>query len=110
MRVMATCAVLGEAAGIGAALTQKIEVTPTALAMTMSPSCAARWCGPDASVLGIEHDRIRLDLALRADVRASSTKTTLASTQSAGQVTLVDDLGLVLPVDPLLDGIDVLVD
>lgn len=108
-RVMATCALLGEAAGIGAALTQELEVTPTALAHDHVTQLRRAMVRADASVLGVEHDD-PADLALRAAVRASSTKTTLSSTQSAGQVPLVDDLGLVLPVDPLLDGLDVLVD
>lgn len=108
-RVMATCAVLGEAAGIGAALTQKMDVTPSALATEHVTELRRAMVRADASVLGIENDD-PADLALQAEVRASSTKTTLASTQSTGLVPLADDLGLVLPVDPLLDGIDVLVD
>ncbi|MGP5198637.1 FAD-dependent oxidoreductase [Brachybacterium alimentarium] len=108
-RVMATCALLGEAAGIGAALTQELEVTPTALARDHVTQLRRAMVRADASVLGVEHDD-PADLALQAAVRASSTKQQLASTRSAGLMPLVDDLGLVLPVDPLLDGIDVLVD
>ena len=108
-RVMATCAVLGEAAGIGAALSQELGVSASALAHEHVADLRRAMVRADASVLGVENDD-PADLALRADVQASSVKTTLASTQSAGLVPLVDDLGLVLPVDPLLDGLDVLVD
>ncbi|MFC7465713.1 FAD-dependent oxidoreductase [Brachybacterium sp. GCM10030252] len=108
-RVMATCALLGEAAGIGAALAQQLDVTPSALANEHVTELRRAMVRADASVLGLVHDD-PADLALQAEVRASSTKTTLASTQSAGLAPLVDDLGLVLPVDPRLDGIDVLVD
>lgn len=108
-RVMATCAVLGEAAGIGAALSQELEVTPSALAGEHAHQLRRALVRADASVLGAENDD-PADLALQATVRASSEKTTLASTLSAGLVSLTDDLGLVLPVDPLLDGIEVLVD
>ncbi|WP_193107033.1 FAD-dependent oxidoreductase [Brachybacterium sp. FME24] len=107
-RVMATCALLGEAAGIGAALTQQLDVSPSALASEHVTAVRRAMVRADASVLGVENDD-PADLALQAEVRASSTKTTLASTRSTGLVPLVDDLGLVLPVDPRLDGIDVLV-
>ncbi|MDN5687052.1 MAG: FAD-dependent oxidoreductase [Brachybacterium sp.] len=108
-RVMATCAVLGEAAGIGAALAQELGVGPSQLADEHVAQLRRAMVRADASVLGVPNDD-PADLALQADVRASSTKTTLASTRSAGLVPLEHDLGLVLPVDPRLDGIDVLVD
>ena len=108
-RVMATCAVLGEAAGIAAARAQDLEVSPSQLANEHLPALHHAMTRADASVLGVHHDDPS-DLALRAEVTASSTKTGLASTQSSGQRPLVDDLSLVLPVDPRLDGLDILVD
>lgn len=108
-RVMATCAVLGEAAGIGAALSQELEVAPTALAHEHVTTLRRALVRADASVLGIPGEDPE-DLALQAEVSASSTSAALASTRRRRTVPLEHDLGLVLPVDPALDGVDVLVD
>ncbi|MFC0673185.1 FAD-dependent oxidoreductase [Brachybacterium hainanense] len=108
-RVMATCAVLGEAAGIGAALAQELGSSPSALAGEHVAQLRRAMVRADASVLGVENDD-PADLALQAQVIASSAKTRLASERSAGTRVLADDLGLVLPVDPALDGVEILVD
>src|SRR5699024_5890047 len=108
-RGMATCAVLGEAAGIAAARAQDLEVAPSQLANEHLPALHHAMTRADAWVLGGHHDD-RSDLALRAAVTASSTKPGPATTQSSVQRPRVDDLSLVLPVDPRVDGLDILVD
>ena len=108
-RVMATCAVLGEAAGIGAAVAHELGVAPTALARAHMPALHHAMVRADASLLGVRNED-PADLALAAEVTASSTKTTLASARSTARRALDQALGLVLPVDPHLDGLDILVD
>jgi hypothetical protein len=73
-RVMATCAILGEAAGIGAALTQRLDVPPRALAEQELPQLQRALVRADASTLGIP-DTDPANLALSASASASSTRT-----------------------------------
>jgi hypothetical protein len=108
-RVMATCAILGEAAGIGAALAGRLEVTPRELAAEKLPQLRRALVRADASTLGIP-DEDPANLALAASARASSTRTRLASTTSTGAQILEKDLSLVLPAAPGIDGLEVLVD
>jgi hypothetical protein len=108
-RVMATCAVLGEAAGIAAALAQRKGIGPRALAADHVTELHRAMIRADSSLLGVADDD-PANLAHTAEALASSTLTVLSSTRSAGTVPLDEDLGLILPVDPGLDGLDVLVD
>ena len=108
-RVMATCAILGEAAGIGAALSQQLDVSPRELATENLPQLRRALVRADASTLGIP-DEDPANLALTAHASASSTRTRLASTTSTGHQVLEKDLSLVLPADPGISGLEVLVD
>ncbi|MFE5775282.1 FAD-dependent oxidoreductase [Brachybacterium sp. NPDC056505] len=108
-RVMATCAVLGEAAGIASALAGRLGVAPRELAAGHLTALRRALVRADASVLGAPHED-PADLALQAEFTASSTKTSLASTASAGQFPLETDLGIVLPVGASLEGLDLLLD
>ncbi|GAA1488756.1 FAD-dependent oxidoreductase [Brachybacterium sacelli] len=108
-RVMATCAVLGEAAGIAASLAGHLAVTPPRLAADHLPELHRAMVRADASLLGVVDDD-PANLALVADATASSRKSALASTESAGNHPLDHDLGLVLPIDPSLDEVEILVD
>ncbi|GAA1311161.1 FAD-dependent oxidoreductase [Brachybacterium tyrofermentans] len=108
-RVMATCAILGEAAGIGAAVAGRLEVSPRDLAADHVPELHRAMVRADASLLGVVDDD-PANLALGAAVSASSSKTVLGSTRSIGRFTLDHDLALVLPVDPELGVVEILVD
>jgi hypothetical protein len=108
-RVMATCAVVGEAAGVAAAVASSLGVTPREAARHHLPEVRRALVRADASLMGVA-DTDPANLALSARVSASSTRTSLASTRSTGCVQLVDDLCLGLPADPGLDGVDVLLD
>ncbi|ACQ78581.1 conserved hypothetical protein [Beutenbergia cavernae DSM 12333] len=108
-RVMATCAVIGEAAGVAAALAVADGVAPRELATERFERVRRALVRADASVLGVLHDD-PADLALAADVTASSTLLTLAAETPTATWELADHLGFVVPVDPELDGIWLLVD
>ncbi|MGP5006669.1 FAD-dependent oxidoreductase [Brachybacterium tyrofermentans] len=108
-RVMATCAILGEAAGIGAAVAGRLEVSPRDLAADHVPELHRAMVRADASLLGVVDDD-PANLALGAAVSASSSKTVLGSTRSIGRFTLDHDLALVLPVDPELGAVEILLD
>jgi hypothetical protein len=102
---MATCAVTGEAAGAGAALSARLGVTPRALVRDHLGTLRSTLLRQDASVVGVPWDDTR-DLALRASATASTTLERLAGDAGA-DATLVPigevDFGLVLPVHPRLD-------
>ncbi|WP_327089969.1 FAD-dependent oxidoreductase [Nonomuraea sp. NBC_01738] len=104
-RVMATCAVVGEAAGTAAALAVRRGVTPRQISAAHVGELQAMLVRQDASVLGVPWQD-PADLALKATVTASSTLTRLAGDPGAdaepypiGEV----DFGLLLPADPRVD-------
>ncbi|MFC5266305.1 FAD-dependent oxidoreductase [Kribbella qitaiheensis] len=108
-RVMATCAVLGEAAGVAAAVASQAGVTPREVATERFDLVRKALHRADASVLGVE-DADPANLALAASVTASSSLRRMAVEVSAGTRALDTDLAMVLPVDPRLDGLELLVD
>ncbi|MET7860386.1 FAD-dependent oxidoreductase [Streptomyces sp. NPDC005318] len=112
-RVMATCATLGEAAGTGAALCAALGVTPRELhdgRLTLLQQTLLRQ---DASLMGVCNTDPD-DLARAARASASSTLTRLAAEPGPDTTTtplpLDRDLAFVLPVDPRLDDVELLVD
>ncbi|MEL5958764.1 FAD-dependent oxidoreductase [Streptomyces sp. CLV115] len=105
-RVMATCATVGQAAGTAAALCATGEVTPRELPVSELQRTLLR---EDASVVGLASSDPD-DLALSATVTASSTLTDLNAEALLERVPLTADAGLVLPVDPGLTGLELLVD
>ncbi|MEU8227822.1 FAD-dependent oxidoreductase [Kribbella sp. NPDC048915] len=108
-RVMATCAVLGEAAGIGAAVALRNGLTPRELATEQFGLMKHALTKADAAVLGVVDDD-PANLALKATATASSTLTRPALEVSAGTLPLTADVGMVVPVDPELNGFELLVD
>lgn len=108
-RVMATCAVIGEAAGTGAALCASKNISPRTLHDKHLAELQQTLLRQDASVLGLRNTDAQ-DLGLRAELRASSTLTKLALEQSIDTVQLSSDHGLVIPADPGIDGIELLID
>ncbi|GAA5196422.1 FAD-dependent oxidoreductase [Microbacterium jejuense] len=109
-RVMATCAVTGEAAGAGAALAARYAVSPRTLLAERRDELQLALLRQDAAIAGVPWRDAR-DLALRAEVSASSQLRRLAAPRSAVAeelVTLADrDFGLLLPVDPRLDAVSI---
>jgi hypothetical protein len=108
-RVMATCALLGEAAGIGAAVALRNGLTPRELAQDNFGLMRNALTRADSSVLGVVDDD-PANLALTATATASSTMTRPALEVSSGTLPLTTDIGMVLPVAPALDGFELLVD
>ncbi|THF77094.1 FAD-dependent oxidoreductase [Cohnella fermenti] len=108
-RVMATCAVIGEAAGTGAALCSAKGVTPRELHANHLRELQQTMLRQDASIIGLRSDD-KDDLARLAAVAASSERSRFAVERSAGAMALETDIGISMPVDPVLDGIEVLVD
>ncbi|NBD24734.1 FAD-dependent oxidoreductase [Paenibacillus glycinis] len=108
-RVMATCAVIGEAAGTGAALSAAKGVTPRELHRGHLRELQQTMLKQDASIIGL-HNEDAADLALQATVKASSALARLALETPAEAWPLKSDMGLLLPADPDIDGIELLVD
>ena len=108
-RVMATCAILGEAAGLGAALTLRYGVSPRELATSQVDRLQQALARTDASVLGLE-DTDPDNLALNSRATASATLGNIDLDRPTGQVELDAAIGMILPIDGELDSIELLVD
>jgi hypothetical protein len=107
-RVMATCAVTGEAAGAGAALCVKGNMTPQELCTHHLDQLQQALLKEDASILGIKNVD-PADYAKEAHVLASSWLSQVALEQHVQVHPLNQDAGILLPVDPRLDGLELLV-
>ncbi|MER6501968.1 FAD-dependent oxidoreductase [Streptomyces sp. NPDC001455] len=111
-RVMATCATLGEAAGTAAALCVAEGIGPRELAAERPELVRRTLLRQDASVIGLVDDDPD-NLARTARVSASSHLSRLAAeptTTAPGEpYPLTRDLALLLPADPALDTVDLLV-
>jgi hypothetical protein len=107
-RVMATCAVIGEAAGTGAALCVQKGVTPRELYQYHLRELQEVMLRQDASLIGLSREDPD-DLARTATVTASSTLRRLALETPTDKHPLESDVGLLIPVNPRLQGLELLV-
>ncbi|CAI6085506.1 FAD-dependent oxidoreductase [Cohnella sp. JJ-181] len=108
-RVMATCAIMGEAAGTGASLCAAKGVTPRELHRSHLEELQQTMLRQDASILGIANEDDR-DLARRAAIAASSTRTVISVESPAIPVPLARDVAVLFPVEPELAGVGWLAD
>jgi hypothetical protein len=108
-RVMATCAVMGEAAGTAAALCVKHGLTPRGIYESKLDELQQTLLRNDASIIGLANVDSQ-DQARAADVTASSFKSQLSTVDSGETYSLQLDAGLLLPVDPEVGVIEFLVD
>lgn len=108
-RVMATCAVIGEAAGTGAALCAAKGISPRELHDSHLSELQQTLLRQDASVLGIKNADAD-DLVLSASLTASSTLSQLTVEKSASVHQLTDSVAILVPVDPHIEGIELLLD
>lgn len=102
-RVMATCAAMGEAAGTAAAMCIERGITPRQLHDDAREDLRQRLLRWDASVLGVRNEDPE-DLARAARVTASGYRRSIVAgePETARELSLTDDLGIVIPVDPVL--------
>ncbi|MFD5335740.1 FAD-dependent oxidoreductase [Streptomyces hawaiiensis] len=113
-RVMATCAVTGEAAGVAAGLCVRDGLSPRQLATDHIDLLQRTLLRNDASLLGVEwHDPA--DLAASAHVTASSELRTLSvrprpDEEPSRHSLDGQDVGLVLPVQPAIESVEVLLE
>ena len=105
-RVMATCAVGGEAAGLGAAEAVRRNLTPRQLVRDHGDAVRRALIRADASIIGVEADDPD-DLALTAQVSATSWAAELAVDPGSESVALDEAVAVVIPVSPVLTGASV---
>ncbi|MCR8636503.1 FAD-dependent oxidoreductase [Paenibacillus radicis (ex Xue et al. 2023)] len=108
-RVMATCSVMGEAAGAGAALCVEKGITPRELYRSHIKELQQTLLWKDAAIIGLKHDD-PADLASRATVTASSYLSKLEIESPAERFELNNDAAFLVPVDPKLEHIEILLD
>ncbi|TDF93296.1 FAD-dependent oxidoreductase [Paenibacillus piri] len=109
-RVMATCAVIGEAAGTGAALAVRNGTTPRGVYREHLAELQQTLLRQDASVLGLAGADERNRARQAARVSASGTLRRLAVEQPAETYPLAVDVGLLIPVSSALEQLELLVD
>lgn len=108
-RVMATCAVMGEAAGTAAALCADRQVSPRQLYERHLEQLQQTLLRQDASIIGLANSD-PLDLARSANATASSALTEIVVEQPDQAWPLASDAALLFPVDPELGSLELLVD
>ncbi|HEY9310608.1 MAG TPA: FAD-dependent oxidoreductase [Microbacterium sp.] len=111
-RVMATCAAMGEAAGTAAALCVQLDLEPRTLYREHREELRQTLLRWDASVLGVANADPD-DLALGARVTASSSRSRICAgigdTEVRTPLPLSHDVGIVVPVHPRLESVDLYV-
>ncbi|WP_163873868.1 FAD-dependent oxidoreductase [Paenibacillus favisporus] len=107
-RVMATCAVMGEAAGTAAALCAAKGVPPRAIYRSHLHELQQTLLRQDASVIGLRHEDDR-DLARQAKVSASSVRGSIGVTKPHSAYRLERDAAILFPVEPGMQGLELLV-
>ncbi|WP_042459454.1 FAD-dependent oxidoreductase [Neobacillus dielmonensis] len=106
-RVMGTCSVMGEAVGAGAALAVEKGVTPREIYQNHMAELQQKLLWNDAAILGIPYEQ---DLTTGATVEASSYLTEISLPASKQAMPLTNDIGLIMPVNPSITKVDILVD
>ncbi|MCU6709608.1 FAD-dependent oxidoreductase [Paenibacillus sp. J5C_2022] len=101
-RVMATCAVIGEAAGTGAALCVKRGVSPRVIAERHMEELQQTLLRQDAAVVGIAGNDSN-DMARNAKLEASSWTRGIAVEKSDERQLLEHDFGIVFPVNHMTE-------
>ncbi|KGP78873.1 MULTISPECIES: FAD-dependent oxidoreductase [unclassified Paenibacillus] len=107
-RVMATCAVMGEAAGVGAALSVIKGITPRELRELHLTELQQTMLRTDASIIGL-HNVDSADLARKGTITASSTMTRIWLNEPSEEYRLVADVGWLFPADGGFEGLTLLV-
>ncbi|MBB3126628.1 hypothetical protein FHS19_001282 [Paenibacillus rhizosphaerae] len=107
-RVMATCAVMGEAAGTAASLCAAKGVSPRDIYRSHLLELQQTLLRQDASVIGLRHEDDR-DLARQAKVSASSVRGSIAVTKPHSACRLERDAAILFPVEPAVEGLELLV-
>ncbi|SDO84092.1 FAD dependent oxidoreductase [Microbacterium testaceum StLB037] len=107
-RVMATCAAMGEAAGTAASLGLARRTTPRGLYENHREELRQLLLRQDAPLIGVV-DADPANLALSARVSASGVRAGLGPSDIAvaRPHPLTEDVGVVVPVHPCLDGFEV---
>jgi hypothetical protein len=109
IRVMATCAVMGEAAGTGAALSIAHGITPREIYRSHLKELQAVMLRQDASIIGVPLQDAE-DLAQQADITASGALAYPSVEVPSMPYPLEGDAGLLLPVEQSLSRLELLVD
>ncbi|OZB98647.1 FAD-dependent oxidoreductase [Paenibacillus sp. XY044] len=107
-RVMATCAVMGEAAGTAASLCAAKGVSPRDIYRSHLHELQQTLLRQDASVIGLRHEDDR-DLARLAKVSAASIRGSIGVTKPHSAYRLERDAAILFPVEPAMEGLELLV-
>lgn len=107
-RVMATCAVIGEAAGTGAAMCVSKGIAPRELRERYMQELQQELIKRDASIIGLA-GRDDKDVAPRAEIRASSTLSRIRVDRPESAYPLESDAGILFPAEGSVGTMELLV-
>lgn len=108
-RVMATCSAMGEAAGAAAALCVDKAVAPRELYRSHIRELQQTLLWQDAAMFGLKYEDAA-DLAVRAKITASSRLAKVEVDDPGNPFEPDTDVAFLLPVDPRIDTIEILLD
>ncbi len=108
-RVMATCSVMGEAAGAAAALCVDKSVTPRQLYQNHIKELQQTLLRNDAAIIGLKYEDPE-DLASLAHVSASSQLKCLEVAKPAAKFHMENDVAFLFPVNPHVNELEILLD
>ncbi|MEK0312954.1 FAD-dependent oxidoreductase [Cohnella sp. 56] len=108
-RVMATCAVIGEAAGTAAALCVQRGAAPRELHAAHLDALQQTLLRQDAAVIGLRSED-ESDAARRAAVTASSVQRRVAVEEPSSAYALTHPAGVLFPVTDRMDSLSLLLD
>lgn len=109
-RVMATCAVTGEAAGTGAVLALALGIDPRGVAHSHATELRRLLLRQDASLLGVASDDPD-DLIREAQMSADSVLDQVATDPGADEIDLREqDVAILLPIDAGVSELELMID
>lgn len=110
IRIMATCAVMGEAAGTAAAFALKKNITPHQIYTDYLQEYQQLLLRQDGSVLGVTNEDPH-DIARQATIKATHYLDKVNTfTKQAENYNLTTSVAFTAPVDPSLENLELLID
>src|SRR5690625_405811 len=106
-RVMATCAIMGEAAGTGAALAVQKNKTPKEIHKEHMEELQQILLRQEGAILGVSNQD-QYDQARIAEVSASSTLKAINVEQADEEYSLLHDIGFMLPAHKNMQSLQIL--
>ncbi|NOW06294.1 FAD-dependent oxidoreductase [Clostridium beijerinckii] len=107
-RVMATCATIGEAVGLAAAMCVEYKIIPRDLYMKHIKKLQQILLKQDGSIIGIKNEDMK-DKARSASIMASTSLRKIEVVNSNDEYRLTTDIGILFPIENRVEDIEILI-